>query len=82
MSLTTKSFVLVREWFVWFRGSVFLGAQWRDILKLVVMQGMTLTLTGMVLGLIAAFSVTRIMSSVLYGVGASDPMAFTVCRCC
>jgi ABC-type antimicrobial peptide transport system permease subunit len=53
-----------------------LGAQQRDILKLVVMQGMTLTLTGIVLGLIAAFSVTRIMSSVLYKVGATDPITF------
>lgn len=53
-----------------------LGAQQRDILKLVLTQGLTLTATGVVLGLIAAFAVTRVMSSLLYGVGATDLMTF------
>ena len=37
---------------------------------------MALTLTGIALGLIAAFAVTRVMSSLLYGVGATDPITF------
>ena len=53
-----------------------LGAGQRDVLKLIVRQGMTLTLTGVAVGLIAAFAVTRVMSSLLYGVGATDPITF------
>jgi len=53
-----------------------LGAQQRDILKLVLTQGMTLAVTGVMLGLTAGFAVTRVMSSLLYGVGATDLMTF------
>ncbi|HYY41347.1 MAG TPA: ABC transporter permease, partial [Pyrinomonadaceae bacterium] len=53
-----------------------LGAQTRDILKLVVGQGMTITGVGVVVGLVAAFGVTRAMASILYGVSASDPATF------
>ena len=53
-----------------------LGAQQRDILKLVLTQGMTSAVTGVILGLTAAFAVTRVMSSLLYGVGATDPITF------
>ena len=53
-----------------------LGAQQRDILKLVLAHGMTLAGTGVICGLIAAFAVTRVMSSLLFGVGATDPMTF------
>ena len=53
-----------------------LGAQQRDILKLVLMKGLTLALGGVTLGLISAFAVTRVMSSFLYEVGVTDPITF------
>ncbi|MGH9940809.1 MAG: ABC transporter permease [Pyrinomonadaceae bacterium] len=53
-----------------------LGAQTSDILHLVVGQGMILALAGIALGLVVAFGVTRVMSSLLYGVSATDPLTF------
>ncbi len=53
-----------------------LGATQREILKLVVLQGMTLAVTGGVIGLAAAFVLARLMSSLLFGVQASDPLTF------
>jgi putative ABC transport system permease protein len=54
-----------------------LGAQARDILKLVVGQGLLLTLVGVATGLGLAFAVTRAMSSLLFGVSAADPLIFS-----
>ncbi len=53
-----------------------LGADRRDIFKLVVAQGLLLTLTGVVIGVAAAFALTRVMSSLLFGVTATDPLTF------
>ena len=54
-----------------------LGAQSRDVLKLVMGQGMILTVIGVALGLAGAFAATRVMSSLLYGVSVTDPVTFT-----
>jgi putative ABC transport system permease protein len=53
-----------------------LGAQTRDVIGMVVRQGMTLALIGVGLGLAAAFVVTRIMTSLLFGVSPTDGVTF------
>jgi predicted permease len=53
-----------------------LGAERRNILRLVLGQGLTLAAIGTGIGLIASLMVVRLMSSMLYGVTPTDPMAF------
>jgi putative ABC transport system permease protein len=53
-----------------------LGAQPRDIFKLVITQGLALTLVGIVIGLAGAYAMTRAMAQILYGVTATDPLTF------
>jgi putative ABC transport system permease protein len=55
-----------------------LGAERADILRLIVGQGLTLTLMGMGIGLIAAVTLTHAMSSLLYKVGARDLTTFAL----
>ncbi len=55
---------------------VALGAQRRDALRFVMRQGMSLTLAGVVIGLAAAWGLTRVMTGLLFGVGATDAATF------
>jgi putative ABC transport system permease protein len=55
---------------------VALGAQKRDVLKLILGEGMLLTGIGVAVGLVAAFMLTRLMASLLYGVSATDPLTY------
>ncbi|HJU91454.1 MAG TPA: FtsX-like permease family protein, partial [Pyrinomonadaceae bacterium] len=54
-----------------------LGAQTTDVLRLVVGQGLRLVAIGALIGLLTAFASTRLIKSLLYGVGATDPLTFT-----
>jgi putative ABC transport system permease protein len=53
-----------------------LGAQRRDVLKLIVGQGIVLALIGIAVGLALALAVTRLLASQLYGLSATDPVTF------
>jgi len=55
-----------------------LGAQTRDVLRLIVSQGFKLVILGLAIGLIGAFALTRVMASLLFGVTTKDPVTFVV----
>ena len=55
-----------------------LGADRRDILRLVLGHGLKMAVAGVVAGLIAAFALTRLMSTMLFGVGPTDPATFAI----
>jgi predicted lysophospholipase L1 biosynthesis ABC-type transport system permease subunit len=54
------------------------GEKQSDILRLILGEGLMLTVIGMIGGLITALAVTRLSAGLLYGVSAADPMTFTV----
>ncbi len=53
-----------------------LGAVRSDVMKMVLRQGLRLTLAGLAVGIVAAFTLTRIISNLLYGVSPTDPLTF------
>ena len=53
-----------------------LGAQTRDVLQMVIKQGLILALIGVAVGLAASFALTRVISSLLYKVSPTDPVTF------
>jgi predicted permease len=55
---------------------VALGAQGRDVVRIVLGQGGKMALVGIALGLVASFGLTRLMSSMLFGVSPTDPLTF------
>jgi putative ABC transport system permease protein len=55
-----------------------LGAKTTDVLRLVLVQFMRLTVVGVVLGLIGAYALTRLMTSLLFGVTATDVTTFAL----
>ena len=55
-----------------------LGAQRQQVMRLVIGQGMKLAGAGLALGLIAAFALARVLTSLLFGVSAHDPVTFAV----
>jgi ABC-type antimicrobial peptide transport system permease subunit len=55
-----------------------LGAQRKDILRIVLGHGARLSLTGVAVGLVAAAGLTRLMTTILYGVNATDRLTFVV----
>jgi putative ABC transport system permease protein len=59
-----------------------LGAQWRDVLKLVLRSGMFLVALGLTIGLAGAWALTRLMSTLLFEVSPTDPITFVVVALC
>jgi len=55
-----------------------LGAQGSDVLRLVLKQGLLLTVCGVALGLVAAYVLSRLMASLLFGVSPTDPLTFAL----
>jgi putative ABC transport system permease protein len=55
-----------------------LGAQQRHVLRMIVGQGLKLVLVGVAIGVMTAFAVTRVISNLLFGVTATDPLIFVM----
>jgi putative ABC transport system permease protein len=57
---------------------VALGANRRDVLGLIVGQGLRLSALGIIVGIVGAFGVTRFVTTLLYNVTPSDPLSFAL----
>jgi putative ABC transport system permease protein len=55
---------------------VAIGAQSRDVFRMVIRQGMLLAMIGIAFGLAGAFALTRLMTTMLFGVAPNDPATF------
>jgi len=55
-----------------------LGARQTDLMQLVIRQAIVLVVVGIAVGLVAAFGLTRVMSSLLFGVSATDAVTFAL----
>ena len=55
-----------------------LGAQRKDVLRLILGNGARMALLGIAIGIVAALGLTRLMAKMLYGVSATDPLTFVV----
>jgi putative ABC transport system permease protein len=53
-----------------------LGAQGRDVLRMVLRQGMLLAFVGVLVGLAGSFALTRLLAGMLFGVSAADPPVY------
>ena len=53
-----------------------LGARRRDVLRLVLREGLIITMFGPVVGLVTALAVSRVMAGYVYGIKATDPLTF------
>ena len=53
-----------------------LGASSADVLRMVLGEGMRITLVGVGIGIVAALGLTRLIAKIIYGVGAADPITF------
>jgi predicted permease len=60
---------------------VALGADSRDILRLILRQGARLAITGSIIGVVGAFFLRRIMASFLFGLSANDPLVLSIVPC-
>lgn len=59
-----------------------LGAQWRDVLKLILGSGMLLVTIGLMIGLAGALAITRLMTTLLFEVSPTDPITFAAVALC
>jgi putative ABC transport system permease protein len=59
-----------------------LGAQWRDVIKLILKSGMLLVVIGLTIGLVGALALTRLMHALLFEVSTTDPFTFVAVAGC